>query len=284
MPELPEVESVRSSLLPKICNKKISLIEIRTPSIVRNTSEFFVSHITRKKFVDIERIGKLLMFALSDNSYILAHLKMTGKFIYTDKKGSVVGGHSLTRLKKLNPKHTHAVFTFADKSILIFHDVRKFGYLEIVDQQKKEIVMKKFGIEPLQPSFTPEAFGKIFEKRKTCIKAVLLDQKSVAGIGNIYADEICFASGILPTRQADSLTKSEKKKLFSVTEKIIAQAIEHRGTTFNDYVDGMGKTGKYLKLLQVYKRTGKECLRCTSKIIKIRVAGRGTHICKKCQK
>lgn len=284
MPELPEVESVRRSLLPKICHKKIVGVDIQTPSIVRNEQEFFCRQVLGREFRDIQRVGKLLIFVLDSKQYLLAHLKMTGKFIYTHKKETVSGGHSLTKIKKLDPKHTHVIFTFADESTLLFHDVRKFGYLEIVEEQKKEQVVSRFGIEPLAPSFTLQAFEKIFVNRKTCIKAVLLDQKSIAGVGNIYADEICFASGVLPSRTASTLTKPEKQKLFAAAEDIIAKAIEKRGTTFHDYVDGMGNTGSYLEFLQVYNRGGQECLRCQGMILKIRVAGRGTHICKNCQK
>ncbi len=284
MPELPEVESVRRSLLPKICHKTIVGIDIPTPSIIRNEPEFFCNQIFGGEFRDIQRVGKLLIFVLDSKQYLLAHLKMTGKFIYTDQKETVSGGHSLTKIQKFDPKHTHVIFTFADASTLIFHDVRRFGYLEIVEEQKREQVVSRFGIEPLTPSFTLQSFEKIFVNRKTCIKAVLLDQTSIAGIGNIYADEICFASGVLPSRSVSNLTKSEKKKLFMAAEDIMAKAIEKRGTTFHDYVDGMGNTGSYLEFLQVYNRGGQKCLRCQGMIIKIRVAGRGTHVCQNCQK
>lgn len=283
MPELPEVESVRQSLLPKICHKKIISIEVATPSILRNTESFFIDHLRGKEFIDIGRIGKLLLFELNTQEYMLAHLKMTGKFIYSDKKDQVAGGHSLTKPNNLDPKHTHIIFTFADNSTLIFHDVRKFGYLEVVDHGQKEKTLAKFGIEPLTPLFTLENFETILKKKKVCIKTVLLDQKSIAGIGNIYADEICFSAGILPTRIAQSLTKKERLNIFTASQDILARAIEKRGTTFHDYVDGDGKKGGYLEFLQVYQRTGQDCPRCLAKIVKIRVAGRGTHICKNCQ-
>ncbi len=283
MPELPEVESVRQSLLPKICHKKIVGLDIHTPSIIRNREEFFYSHVVGKEFTDIQRVGKLLIFVLDCTQYMLAHLKMTGKFIYIDKHETRSVGHSLTKNKKLDPKHTRVTFTFDDFSILIFHDVRKFGYLEIVDEPKKEQVVSRFGIEPLTSSFVYEAFEKIFAKKKTCLKAVLLDQKFIAGIGNIYADEICFSAGILPTRIPQSLTKKEVLKIFTASQDILARAIEKRGTTFHDYVDGDGRKGGYLEFLQVYQRTGQDCRRCQAKIVKIRVAGRGTHICKNCQ-
>lgn len=289
MPELPEVETVRRDLETRILHKCITRIQILHSKSVRSDASSFHDHLLQNSIRSIDRIGKLLIFHLSrGNDVVLCHLKMTGQLIYDNRGRLSGGGHSLSEdnkdLKKLPNQWTRIMFTFADKSHLYFNDLRLFGFMKVVSPDQLETTRKKFGIEPLTPSFTFEAFCIALGKRKTSIKAALLNQSLFAGIGNIYADESCFIANILPNRAVHSLTVSEKKQLFQAIQKIIHKAILRRGTTFSYFVDAKGRAGNFLPFLQVYRRAKKTCRRCKKGIIeKMKVAGRGTHFCPQCQ-
>lgn len=289
MPELPEVETIRRDLEKKIAGQKIKDIAILATKSVHNKKADFLSALVGNNFKHIERRGKLLMFALNKTgkyAYLLAHLKMTGQLIYRNKKQILAGGHSQTAMDTNVPnKFTRVIFTFGDGGQLFFNDLRRFGYLKLVSKEEKEkIVKNNFGIEPLTPDYIFESFAELFQKRQTNIKAFLLNQKLISGIGNIYADEACFEAKVLPTRKVNSLTPQEIKKLFKCVEDILRMAIEHRGTTFNNYVDSDGRTGSHVDFLKVYGRDGEKCKKCKSVILKMKFAGRGTHYCASCQK
>lgn len=285
MPELPEVETVRRDLEQHIAHKKITNIDVRYPKTIHGNVSDFLS-LKGNAIERCERIGKLLFFKLKKGEqYLLIHLKMTGKLLYVEKGSVSGGGHSLSKpLQTVDDKHTRVIFTFADKSLLFFHDLRKFGYLKLVSLEELEKIKSKYGIEPLTPHFTLENFKRALQGRKTSVKAVLLNQNCIAGIGNIYVDEICFATGILPSRSVSKLSAANIEALFHACNEVIKKAILHRGTSFNSYVDGQGKKGKFESLLQVYRRQSKPCLVCGTLIQKSRVAGRGTHFCPKGQK
>jgi formamidopyrimidine-DNA glycosylase len=288
MPELPEVETVRQDLRKKILGKKITQLEILKTKFSKKEALEFESSMRGNSFQEIERYGKLLVFVLQKTGqYMLVHLKMTGQLVYCLKDSVVMGGHSFSKVESVLPsKHTRVIFTFADGSKLFFNDLRRFGYVKVVNNKDLENIVARFGMEPLKENFTLRSFSELIKKKKMVLKALLMNQALVAGIGNIYADEICFASGVLPERKTTSLTPGEIEKLYLSTIKIIKKAIESRGTTFNNYVDGEGKKGSYVKFLQVYGRQGKMCLRCNDeKVIvkKKKAAGRGTHFCEQCQ-
>lgn len=289
MPELPEVETIRRDLEKKISNQKIKSINILATKSVRNKSAEFLDILVGNNFSHIERRGKLLMFALKkigEYAFMLVHLKMTGQLIYRHKKQILAGGHSQTAMDTMVPnKFTRVIFTFSDGGQLFFNDLRRFGYLKLVSKEEKEkIVKNNFGIEPLTRDYTLEAFEKLFKKRQTNIKALLLNQKLISGIGNIYADEACFDAKILPTRKVNSLSALEIKKLFKCVEEVLRVAIANRGTTFNNYVDSDGHTGSHINFLKVYGRDGEKCKKCKGIILKMKHAGRGTHYCPNCQK
>ncbi len=289
MPELPEVETIRRDLEKKIAGEKIKNIEILATKSVHNKSTDFLNVLVDNNFKHIERRGKLLMFALDKAdkyAFLLVHLKMTGQLIYRNKKQLLAGGHSQTAMVTNVPnKFTRVFFTFNDGGQLFFNDLRRFGYLKLVSKEEKEkIVANNFGIEPLTPDFTLEAFVRLFKKRQTNIKALLLNQKLISGIGNIYADEICFCAKILPTRKIIDLSSLEIKKLYKCIEDVLKIAIANRGTTFNNYVDSDGQSGSHINFLNVYGRDGEKCKYCKGVILKIKHAGRGTHFCSKCQK
>ncbi len=289
MPELPEVETVRQDLRQKILGKKITQLEMLKTKLNKKEAIEFESNITGNSFQEIERYGKLLVFVLQKSGqYMLVHLKMTGQLVYRLKDSVVMGGHSFSKIESVLPgKHTRIIFTFSDGSKLFFNDLRRFGYIKVVNNRELENILARFGMEPLKENFTLKSFSELIKKKKMVLKALLMNQALVAGIGNIYADEICFAAGILPERKTTSLTAAEIEKLYLSANKIIKKAIESRGTTFNNYVDGEGKKGSFVKFLQVYGRQGKMCLRCNDEKVlvkKKKAAGRGTHFCEQCQK
>ena len=282
MPELPEVETVRTDLKRKLLNKRIKEVEVRLPKIVRPKN--FAATLTQNSFVDVTRRGKLIIFHLKKKGFMLVHLKMTGQLVFRDHDQFTVGGHSQKGMgMDLPNKYSHVIFKFEDESQLFFNDLRQFGYLKIVNQTELNKVLAKFGVEPLEPEFTPEKWQKLTENRRTNIKAILLNQAVVTGIGNIYADEVLFASHVLPTRTVNTLTTREKTAIYKNIRLILQKAIDHRGTTFNDYVDGDGKKGSFIQFLKVFHKNGEPCPDCGAIIQKTRVVGRGTHFCKNCQ-
>jgi len=293
MPELPEVETIKNDLRKKILGKKIRKVDLRLKKIVKSSGKDFVLVLEKNSFEDIERRGKLLIFGLSQkNKYLIIHLRMTGQLIYQKGGEIVAGGHSeggkdeaLPRFQNMPNKHTHIIFHFNDKSKLFFNDLRRFGIAKIVDKKELEKIVSRFGEEPLEKNFSLKVFENIIGNRKGNVKAFLLNQRYIAGIGNIYTDEILFEAGILPSRKIDSLKKEEIKKLYQAIKKILKKAVKYRGTTFNDYLDASGRKGGFLKFLKVYGREKKKCKKCKKSIIrKTKIAGRGTRYCDKCQK
>lgn len=286
MPELPEVETIRQDLRKKILRKKISDVLVRRKSMVNGNARNFIKILIGSYFIDIDRIGKLLIFDLKQKEkFMLLHLKMTGQLVYCEKDKCFPGGHPYPAVEKLPNKYSHIIFKFRDGSKLFFNDQRTFGYAQIVNKKERNLIAEHFGIEPLTKNFTLKNFQNALEGRKKNIKAVLMDQKLIAGIGNIYADEILYDAKVRPSRKANKLTKKEIIKIFKSTNKILKKAIEKRGTTFSDYLDANGRKGNYVKYLKAYDQEGKVCGRChKSKIVKIKIGGRGTRYCPRCQK
>lgn len=286
MPELPEVQTIISDLNAKVLNTKITKIEIRLPKIIKNEVSFFTKNLKNNSFKKITRTGKLIVAELNaKDKFLLIHLRMTGQVIYQKKDKLIAGGHSDPVLNMNLPnKHTHLILHFEDGSKIFYNDQRQFGVVQIVNEDELIKIQSKFGVEPLNNKFTFKVFESLIKNKKTNIKAFLLNQKYIAGIGNIYADEILFESGVLPTRTINTLTKAEQEKIYKNTIKILKKAVKYRGTTFNDYVDANGNKGNFVKLLKVYGRDGQKCTKCDNLIEKTRVAGRGTRFCAKCQK
>lgn len=288
MPELPEVETIRRGLEENIVGKKITDLTISLPKIVRGSLQNFKDQLIGTSFSSVERRGKLLIFAVADSpSSMLLHLKMTGQLIYPAHQANqtITGGHPFPDFNQSVPnKFTHLQFHFADHTTLYYNDLRQFGYAELVDPATKKMRLSKFGLEPLTNSFTFPLWLQLVKNKKTMLKSFLLNQQYVAGIGNIYADEIAFASGLHPIRPLDTLSEADHQLLFQATKQILTNAVSKRGTTFRNYADNEGKKGGYAPYLKVYGREGQTCLRCGGTIIKEKVAGRGTHFCPDCQK
>ncbi|NCN99640.1 bifunctional DNA-formamidopyrimidine glycosylase/DNA-(apurinic or apyrimidinic site) lyase [Candidatus Falkowbacteria bacterium] len=307
MPELPEVETIRRDLAASLVNRKIISLNVLSPKSVSPSVALFCSALVGRQIKTVARRGKLLMFKLSLVSpklkksgqtiydYLLIHLKMTGQLIYLDGTKKIAGGHSLSKTDttgfqaavggELPNKHTRVVFNFSGGRQLFFNDLRKFGYLKLVTEVERQgLLARNYGPEPLTSEFSVSALAQVLKNKTAKVKALLLDQKLIAGLGNIYVDESLYAAGIDPRRPGDSLKPLEIKKLYLVINKIIRQAIKRRGTTFSDYVDSRGRSGNFSRLLKVYGRDGEKCVNCGSLILKIKVAGRGTHYCQHCQK
>lgn len=281
MPELPEVETIRRDLEGVILGQKIARVSILLPRMVEGD----LAALKGDSFVSIGRRGKLLMLKPASNPLtLLLHLKMTGQLICQIEGGIIAGGHPQAKIDDLPNKYTRLIFEFANGVKLFFNDVRSFGYAKLVDEKQVEQALAKFGIEPLTADFTFEQFLKVLIRRKAPLKTILLNQQLIAGLGNIYVDEVCHQAGVLPARGVQTLNPQEKTKIFEAIEEIIKLAVDKRGTTFSNYVDAAGKKGGFLEFLQVYKRDGQKCNQCKSATIqKIRLAGRGTHFCPACQ-
>lgn len=284
MPELPEVETVRKDLLARIKNLKIKNVKVDVVKMVSPRMPEFAKKVKGQVIKDIDRRGKLLIFKLTKN-YILAHLKMTGQFVYAPDKGEIiVGGHPIKDLNKVPNKFTHVTFTLS-KGMLYFNDVRKFGWFKYVDRHGLEKELENYGVEPLSREFTLEKFKQILESRpKKKIKQLLLEQKLIAGIGNIYADEVLFYSGVHPECLAKDLKPAEIKKMHQGIKDILYDAIKQRGTSVNTYRDVNGQKGAYVRKLKVYQCEGEKCIKCGTKIKRIKLGGRSSCFCPKCQK
>lgn len=288
MPELPEVENVRLQLLAKIVGKTIKKVEVFNLKSAGNEPDF-AKRLLGKKFAHIDRVGKLMIFSFSKetNLFLLGHLKMTGQFFFVDKKGVMGGGHSMTETDRQNlpNKHTRIAFYLSDGSALFFNDMRKFGYVKIATQEETAAARARFGEEPIADSFNLKTFFAKLQKRNTPIKAALLDQTFVAGLGNIYVDEALFAAKVRPDRVASSLTKAEATAVIKAGGKIMNHSILVGGTTFQSFADTNGHAGNFTEHLKVFGKQKTICPRCKkADIQKMRVAGRGTHFCPSCQK
>jgi len=292
MPELPEVETIRRDLATKILNQPIIAVNILNNKTVRNSAAFFETSLLHHSFADIDRRGKLLILKIKLGDYLLIHLKMTGQLIYVDRRHKLAGGHSLADSSfeeavggPLPNKYTRVALKFKNGGTLFFNDLRKFGYLQIVNASElAKIIKNNYGPEPLAAEFTLESLEKLLKNRKTKIKALLLNQKAVAGLGNIYVDESLWAARLSPERLANKVKAEEVKRLYQVINRIIKRAIDYRGTTFSDYVDSAGRSGNFSDLLKVYGRQKQPCLNCYQPLLKKKIAGRGTHYCPHCQK
>jgi len=290
MPELPEVETIRKDLEKKIIGKKIVGIKIVQKKSIKNSSSKFIKALRNNYVKNIARKGKLLILELNNNNYLLIHhLRMTGQLVYV--KSSDIHSIKYSAFNQLikSPfiinSHTRVILLFENKSKLYFNDIRRFGYLQIASEKEKDKTMEKMGVDALSESFNLEVLKKSFKNKNRTLKSLLLDQKIIAGIGNIYADEICFDAKLDPKRKANELDDNELKRLYNSIKSVLKLAINHRGTTFSDYTDTSGKKGNFAKLLKVYGREKENCKNCGRKSIqKIKLAGRTTRFCENCQR
>ncbi len=271
MPELPEVETIRRQLNLLLAGKKIKEVEVLLPKILKAPPDEFKKATAGIKIKEFKRRAKILIVELANGWSLLMHLKMSGQLIFDGQKS----------------KFTHAIFHFSDGHRLIFNDLRQFGYIKLVKTADLEKLLAKenFGPEPFDRNFTLARFMARLDRRPNAkIKQFLLDQTNIAGIGNIYSDEILFASRVHPLRKIKDLKPSEIKLIFQNIKKILSEAIKFKGTSANLYLDAFGKEGNFLKMLKVYGRENKKCVKCKNVIKRIKLGGRSAHFCPACQR
>ena len=287
MPELPEVETVRRGLSSLIIGKTVASETHDTikgfPNTVHDVNQFLIG----ASITDVRRRAKVLMIDLSTGYSLLIHLKMTGQLVFVGDTRFGAGHPNDSLVNELPDKSTRVTLTFKDGSALFFNDQRKFGWMRLMPTIEIPNInfMQKVGPEPLADTFTPQEFMQRFARRaKTTIKAALLDQSVVAGVGNIYADESLWGAKIHPQRLVGSLTEQEYSALYTELRAVMNLAVEKGGSSNSTYVNAEGKKGSYMDFARVFRREGLPCPRCGTTIEKTRVAGRGTHICPYCQK
>jgi formamidopyrimidine-DNA glycosylase len=299
MPELPEVETVRASLAKDLIGKKVKAVSVTNGRLVRRhkTAKDFRSMIEGHSIRSAQRLGKNLVFGLENGTHLVIHLGMSGQLLRA--KGP----------KDPKPKHTHVVFTFVQGGELRYVDPRTFGelYISKPPAEGEEVEISKFarlsiggdglalrraipelahlGIDPFEDQIGWDRFAAILRSRSTGLKAVLTDQEILAGIGNIYADEILFAAGLRFDRESESLSTIEIRRLHRAISETLTEAIKHGGSTLDDeqFVDPDGVAGNYQKFHQVYNREGLACYQCRQPIERETVRGRSTYFCTKCQ-
>lgn len=286
MPELPEVETIKRELEKSLKNKVISGVEIRFAKTVVPTSPAnFRKIVIGKKILTLERRAKMLIIHLDKNINLIIHLKMTGQLIFVPKSGQIItGGHPTPDIQTPG-RHTRLIFDFKDGSKLYFNDLRKFGWIRILDKKLEEFLKTEIGVEPLSSNFTLVNFVKILEKYPNrMIKQILLDQSLIAGIGNIYADESAYLSHLLPIRKAKTLKEKEVASLHKNIIAVLKLSIQKKGTSSRNYLRSNGQPGGFVPHLFVYNRHGDPCKKCGTHIKKIKHASRGTYYCPICQK
>ncbi len=288
MPELPEVETVKNGLIRYLINKVVISVSFDWPKGFPNDQASIDSFLINSKILSIRRRGKVIIINLDSDYSLVIHLKMTGQLVYKDGEKRFGAGHPNDSLVgKLPDKSTRVIITFKDKSVLFFNDQRKFGWIKLIPTIEVPNIdfFKKIGPEPLEKSFTWKVFQDQLSKRpNSLIKAALLDQTVVAGIGNIYADESLWGAKIHPSTRVRNVSLPKVKLLHESIIDVLNLSIEKGGSTDKNYVDAEGKKGSYLKFAKVFRREGLDCPRCSTVIIKLRIAGRGTHICPKEQR
>ncbi len=265
MPELPEVQTILDALTPLILNREIqSVTPLWPPVIDRPERVLFQQWLQGRRVIETKRRGKYMLFRLDDDRWLILHLRMTGKMRVVNAS------------EPLRP-HDRLIFHFSDGDDWRFEDQRKFGRAYLVEDPAE--IVGKLGPEPLSDTFDANYLARILARRTAAIKSLLLDQRIVAGIGNIYADESLFLARIHPLRPGSSLTPDEIAALVAAIKTILAQALTEMGTTLRDYRRPDGSTGSFQNSLQVFRRTGEPCPSCGAPIQRIVVAGRSTHFC-----
>ncbi|NLY53742.1 MAG: DNA-formamidopyrimidine glycosylase [Firmicutes bacterium] len=272
MPELPEVETVRRSLLAHLPGLTITGVDVRLPRLIKYPAvSEFTTELKGQTFLDIQRRGKYLKFIMSGGQTLVIHLRMTGQLRYACPDNPL-------------PRHTHVIFNLSDGWELRFTDMRQFGAMYLASHAEIGQVagMDRLGWEPLE-HFPLAEFCQELARRSAKIKSLLLNQHFIAGIGNIYADEGLFAAGIHPEQPAKSLTAEQGERLHTALVQVLRAGVQMRGTSFSDYVDGLGRSGDFQHQLAVYGREGQACPRCGTQIQRIKVSGRSSHFCPCCQ-
>jgi len=270
VPELPEVETIVRGLDRAISGRRIVGVTVLRPEIVQSPGRSFAQAVRGRRITGVSRRGKLAVLTLDNGDGLVVHLRMTGRLI-VEPPGTIAPY-----------PYTNVVLAFEDGSRLSFADVRRFGRMRLV--RSEEAWAAEVGLEPLSTDFTPARLSEMLRVRKTPIKAFLLDQRRIAGIGNIYACEALWAARIRPSRHAGTLSKRDVARLHAALQDVLQAAIAMHGSSIDDYVDADGMRGGFQNVLAVYGRSGETCQRCGGTIVRTVIAQRGTWWCKKCQR
>lgn len=266
------METVRQTLKRKILRKKIKNVNVLYERMIESDINEFKNNLIGLEFSDILRKGKWLLFEIGDY-YLCSHLRMEGKYF--------IKNHN----EEIN-KHEHVIFTFTDDTELRYHDTRKFGRMNLVLKKDIDTVegVRKQGIEPIDSNLSKEYLYDAFKKKRLPMKTLLLDQTIISGLGNIYADEVLFASNINPLKLGNEITLDECQRIVDSSKQIIEEAIKCGGTTIKSYTSSLGVTGRFQQNLMAHKRENEQCKNCDSIIKRIVVGGRSTYYCENCQK
>lgn len=288
MPELPEVETVKLGLEKLIVGKTIKSVTHDTEKSFPNATADVEAFLVGARIMSVKRRAKVLIIELDSKYSLIIHLKMTGQLVYVAKEIRFGAGHPNDSLiGQLPDKSTRVTLIFSDGAHLFFNDQRRFGWVRLLPAAEIPNIdfFQKVGPEPLAADFTATQFQERLLRRKNSnIKAVLLDQTVIAGVGNIYADESLWGAKIHPETKVADLSKKQMNTLFVQLRDILQLAIDKGGSSNHTYVNAEGKKGSYMNFARVFRRDGQTCPRCSTTIIKTKVAGRGTHTCPKCQK
>ncbi len=272
MPELPEVETIARSLRRFLPGKAISTCSICYSKILTNKPDHFKKNVCRNTFRAVERHGKYLFLKLDRGITLAIHLRMTGQLLILPRKQGT-------------DRHTHLeLFLNSSPNKLVYRDVRKFGRITLLEQVSIQEFVHKLKLGPDALGVRETSVWPFFRSRDRMLKALLLDQSFIAGLGNIYTDEVLFLARLLPERKSGTVSRSEFRTLLNRMHEVLQKAVANGGTTFSDYREPGGKKGRHQQALLVYKRQSLPCVRCDRPIEKIRVAGRGTYFCSFCQK
>jgi formamidopyrimidine-DNA glycosylase len=287
MPELPEVETIKVGLSRLLPGKVVKSVQRDNPKSFPNATADTEKFLIGASVVTVARRAKVLLVELSSKYSLVIHLKMTGQLVYRGEQNFGAGHPNASLVGDLPDRSTRVTFEFTDGSKLFFNDQRKFGWVRLMPTAEIPQLdfFKKVGPEPLSAEFAWQDMRERLVRRKnTNIKAALLDQSVIAGVGNIYADESLWGAKIHPSTLVRAITDAQFKKLYESLVGVLQLSIEKGGSTDKNYVDAEGKKGSYLSFASVFRREGEPCARCGTTIIKTRVAGRGTHTCPHCQK
>tara|TARA_B100001057_G_scaffold362785_1_gene365394 strand:- start:1144 stop:2010 length:867 start_codon:yes stop_codon:yes gene_type:complete len=288
MPELPEVEVVKKSLKKTIYDLTIKNIEIPNKFLRYKINEKLMKKMIKSKVLSVSRRSKYIFINLNNGYTIMVHLGMTGKFILVDSKKNEYATSFYYKLDDNKPKHNHLICKFNKNILLIYNDVRKFGFIKIFKTNKIQLSshLKNLGPEPLSQKFNFYYFKKTSKKRKIFLKDLLMSQKFLAGLGNIYVNEVIFMSKINPKVKSNELTNKKINVLVLNIKKILKKAIYQGGSSIKDFNNIKGKKGNFQQFFNVYGRQGKPCTRsnCKGTIRSIRISNRSTFFCDICQK
>ena len=289
MPELPEVEVVKRSLINKTQNLIIKAVKINDGRLRYRINRNKIKKIIGLKFKKISRRSKYLLFFFNKDIVMLVHLGMTGKFFFVNRKSKKYKTSFYYDInEKKDKKHDRVIFNLSNNQKLIYNDVRKFGFIKFIKRSNldQNVHLKHLGPEPLSSNFSLGYFKNYIKGKERTIKDLLMDQKFISGLGNIYVNEILFFSGVRPTKKIKKLTNFEIKKIIKFSKKIISKAILLGGSSIKDFSSSSGKKGSFQQLFRVYGKKGENCtkLMCKGRVKKIVIANRASFFCSKCQK